>query len=211
MDPSVIAGTVGAAFGGISLIVAILAKRDSKASLDIAKRGDEKSAKANELSSESNRIAVEARDFAEDANTIARRSEAREKEINRVTWETRWENPGECRIFNIGQDEALRVSISLSVDGEQVHRSADRIAPGECTNLPFPEFGEHVANEQAAYQARERSRRRRISDQYFPMPDIPETPLLINAPVIGHVTWVTALEKACRHEIQDNVCFSNEP
>lgn len=211
MDPSVIVGTVGAAFGGISLVVAILAKRDSKTSLDIAKRGDKKSTKANELSSESNRIAVEARDFAEDANTIARRSEAREKEINRVSWETRWEHPGECRIFNIGQDEALRVSISLSVDGEQVHRSTDRIAPGECMDLPFPKFGEHVADEQAAYQARERRRRRRIGDQYFPMPDIPEAPMLINPPVIGHVAWVTALGKACRHEIKDSVCFSNDP
>jgi hypothetical protein len=207
---SLITALIGVLIAGISLLVAILAKSDSKTSRQIAEREEKTSLKANELSSEANRIAVDARKLAEDANSIATRAESRSKEANYVSWEIHWPDPGECRIVNIGQDDALDVTVTLSVDREKMSSYANLVAPGGEITLTFPRLGDELTTHQAEFEASERRYEAGMQrgDWYAAGPIPLDIPLKFT--VVGDIWWKSQLETPHVHHVEDRECFCED-
>lgn len=130
-----------------SLIRGGKANEFAKNAVEVARAANEFATVANDLSRESNGIAVSAKDLAEEANTFSRRAEALETERHDVAWEGSWEGPGRWAFTNLGDDEALDVRATLTVNGERSEARADCVPAGGHIVLELPGAREELAKE----------------------------------------------------------------
>ncbi|MCT1463369.1 hypothetical protein [Corynebacterium sanguinis] len=151
---TVIGGLAGLAGFGL----AVAAKFDSQRANEIAGASRDKATEANCLAADSNRIAVEARDLAEDANTISRRAEARETEPNYVSWDYNWPNAASCQVTNTGQDKALRVRVTVAVEGEYLAHPPIDVDPGTGVVIALPRLLEKLRHDREKFRTEQQSR-----------------------------------------------------
>ncbi|HJD68444.1 MAG TPA: hypothetical protein K8V54_01720 [Corynebacterium kroppenstedtii] len=192
---SIISGIIGTATGIGGLIVAILAKHDSKKANDISQRTHQAALNSNTLATEANRIAIDARQLAQEANTISLRAEQRDTEVNNVSWDYDWVEPSTCQVTNTGHDEALHVSITVAVDGEHILHDPVDIKPGGSVNIALPKLLDKLRRHKAEFlaeQDRYRASSRRPWEGHMGIPPL-DFPLKFN--VIVTVQWRTPLGK----------------
>ncbi|MBY0797842.1 hypothetical protein [Corynebacterium parakroppenstedtii] len=203
---SIISGIIGTATGIGGLIIAILAKHDSKKANDISQRTHQAALNSNTLATEANRIAIDARQLAQEANTISLRAEQRDTEVNNVSWDYNWVDPSTCHVTNTGHDEALRVSITVAVDGEHVSRGPIDIKPGGSVNIALPKLLDKLRRNEAEFLVEQdgyRASSRRPWGNYVPVPPI-YLPLKFN--VVVTVQWLTLLGKQREKIFEETNC-----
>lgn len=194
MDLSPLLSSVGAACGIAGVVIGVLAKLDSKKANDIAERSYQAALDSNALADEANRIAVDARQLAEEANTISLRSEQRDTEVNRVSWNYNWIDPSTCKITNTGTDEAFRVYVSVTVDGEHITAGPVDVKAGNGVCVALPKLRDKLRRDEAEFRAEEAAAER----AYNPF-GINVTPPLFWPPlkfdVVITIQWLTPLGK----------------
>lgn len=207
MDIATIAACVGAGAGVASLAVSLFAKRDSKQANEIAERSKQLSAESNALARESNSIAVGARQLAEEANAISLRAEQRDTEINDVVWNYKWVKPGTCKFTNSGEDEALSVTIGLSVDGDYVQSDRCNVPAGSSVLLTHPRLTKKLTDRRRELDAEKRALEARKASARSPLEavtaefGVPELPY--RADVRIDVEWFTGLGQKRERSFED--------
>ena len=190
--------------GLLGLWIAVLAKRDSKRANDIAERSDKLAAESNTLASESNSIAVDARKLAEEANTISLRSEQRDTEINDVSWNYDWINPGSCKITNTGSDEAFGVTVRLAVDGNHVHSARRDIPAGDHVVLFHQALADELARRREEFRTEQRAFTARVASEGASATyEMPPMKWPVQARLEINIHWSTKLGKQREKSFED--------
>ena len=189
-------GGAGLGFGVSGFVQSRRANKIAQDARDFAESGHQLSSDANNLAREANRIAVDARQLAEEANTISMRAEARETEINDVRWVGAWKEPGRYILTNRGQDEAIGVNATVTVDGEEAHRRVDSVPAGGYLAFELPEARDQFLREQHQLRAAERHA---AAGRYG------HFPIGRAATILERVVWETLLGKERVHEIQSPI------
>ncbi|MBH0121526.1 hypothetical protein I0Q12_19235 [Rhodococcus sp. CX] len=195
-------GGAGLGFGVSGFVQSRRANKIAQDARDFAESGHQLSSDANDLSREANRIAVDARQLAEEANTISMRAEARETEINDVRWVGAWKEPGRYILTNRGQDEAIGVNATVTVDGEEAHRRVDSVPAGGYLAFELPGARDQFRREQAEIAA---YNRHTAAGRYAVYP------IHMANTILERVVWVTPLGKERIHDIQSPISNLGEP
>jgi len=192
----------GAALAALG--VAISAKFDSQKSNQIAERSEQAAKKSNGLAREANSIAVDARELAKEANTISQRSEARDTEANRVSWDYHWIDSATCEITNTGEDEALNVSITVAVDGEHItHPTVDVEARGGSLRITLPKLADKLHYQGLQFDAEQRRYEASATGRPFYAQGVPPMAFPLKLDVVVTIQWLTPLGKPRERIFED--------
>ena len=175
---ALIVGMLGFAAGIVGLVIAGLARKDSR--------------EANRIAEFARADSKEANLIAREANDISRATVEQANETSDVRWDVIWIAPGTAQVRNIGRDRAHEVQGEVTVDGVKQLFDVDAAATGEGPLVNFPNAA--AALRQEVREREEEESRRRHSKSSFVSAISYLSSMHGNDHSVGlAVTWRTAL------------------
>ena len=148
---ALIVGMLGFSAGIVGLVIAGLARKDSREANRIAELARADSKEANLI--------------AREANEISRATVEQANETSDVRWDVVWVAPGKAQVRNIGRDRAHEVRGDITVDGVKKLFDIDAATTGEGPLVDFPNAAAALWQEVREQEA-EKSRRRQSKSSF---------------------------------------------